>query len=168
MAIFDATKQEKCDMNPKIAALIGFSLVLPVAVANGDTTLKQFEWISGHWCSESNGERIEEIWLPPHGNLMLGMSRTLAGELTSSFEYLRIVMEDHHPSYVAQPGGRPPVKFLRSDGGKYWVRFENPDHDFPTRIEYRRQGDTLHAMIGGPGEDGKEFEIPFQYTPCRE
>ena len=155
-------------MNSRSAALIGFSLALHSAFAHADTTVEQLGWISGHWCSDNNAQRIEEIWLPAHGGIMLGMSRTLTGESTKSFEYLRIVMEDHRPTYVAQPGGRPPVGFQRSDGNQYWIRFENPEHDFPKRIEYRRLGDTLHASIAGPGEDGKETEILFEYHPCRE
>jgi hypothetical protein len=153
-------------MNAKPVILIAYFLALHSVFANAGTALDKLDWIDGHWCSDGNGERIEEIWLPSHGGVMLGMSRTLAGERTSSFEYMRIVLGEHGPAYIAQPGGRPPVSFLRSDGGTNWVRFENPEHDFPQRIEYRREGNTLHAKIAGPGEDGKEFEIPFEYVPC--
>ncbi len=154
-------------MSPKIFALISLACALPTALAQAATTVQQLDWISGHWCSSSNGEKIEEIWLPAHGGVMLGMSRTQDGDRTSGFEYMRIVLVDQHPAFMAQPGGRPPVNFLRTDGDRNWVRFENPEHDFPKRIEYRRQGDTLHAMIAGPGKDGKEFEISFEFVPCR-
>ena len=154
-------------MNPKSIALVVFSLAMSAA-ANSDTTVEQLAWMSGHWCSENNGELIEEIWLPAHGAVMLGMARTLVDDRTSSFEYLGIVMDDDRPGLIAQPGGRPPVSFLRSDGGRNWVRFENPEHDFPQSIQYRRKGDSLHATIAGPGEGGKEFEISIEYVPCRE
>jgi hypothetical protein len=167
MANFGFNKQEKCTMSPKTIALISLGLALPTAFAHAATTVRQLDWISGHWCSSSNGEKIEEIWLPAHGGVMLGMSRTQDGDRTSGFEYMRIVMVDQRPGFVAQPGGRPPVNFLRTDGDRNWVRFENPEHDFPKRIEYRRQGDTLHAMIAGPGKDGMEFEISFEFVPCR-
>lgn len=68
--------------------------------------------------------------------------------------------------YIAQPGGRPPTSFKRTAGGEHWVRFENPDHDFPQRIEYRRQGDVLHAEVAGPGDNGEEAVIGFDYSPC--
>jgi hypothetical protein len=29
--------------------------------------------------------------------------------------------------------------------------FENPAHDFPTRVAYRRDGDRLVATVSGPG-----------------
>jgi hypothetical protein len=153
-------------MNPGIVILIGCVLGLPGAFASEESNVEQLNWISGHWCSDSDDGRVEEIWLPVHGQMMVGMSRTLAGDRTSSFEYLRIVMEDQGPAYVAQPGGHPPVSFLRIDGGKNWVRFANPEHDFPQHIEYRRDDDTLRAKIAGPVKDGNEFEILFAYVPC--
>ena len=153
-------------MNPRIVISIACILGLPGVFASEGSNVEQLNWISGHWCSDSDNGRIEEIWLPVHGQVMVGMSRALAGERTSSFEYMRIVLGEHGPAYIAQPGGRPPVSFLRSDGGKNWVRFANPEHDFPQRIEYRREDDTLRAKIAGPGKDGKEFEIPFLYVPC--
>ena len=154
-------------MSPKIIALISLALTLPTTIAHAAATVQQLDWISGHWCSSSNDEKTEEIWLPAHGGVMLGMSRTLAGDRTSGFEYMRIVMADQRPAFIAQPGGRPPVTFLSTDGDGTWVRFENPEHDFPQRIEYRRRGDTLDARIAGPGKDGKEFEISFEFVPCR-
>jgi hypothetical protein len=159
-------KQEKCTMSPKTIALISLALALPTAFAHAATTVQQLDWISGHWCSSGNGEKTEEIWLPAHGDVMVGMSRTRDGDRTSGFEYMRIVMVDQRPGFIAQPGGQPPVTFLRTDGDRNWVRFENPEHDFPQRIEYRRRGNTLHARISGPGKDGKEFEISFEFVPC--
>ena len=45
------------------------------------------------------------------------------------------------------------------------ARFENPQHDFPQRIEYRRTGHALHAEIAGPRQ-GKERVIAFDYELC--
>ena len=50
--------------------------------------------------------------------------------------------------------------------GDDWARFENPAHDFPKRVEYRRTPDGLHAEIAGPGKGGKELVIPFDYYPA--
>jgi hypothetical protein len=104
--------------------------------------------------------------MPPHGGVILGLARTLAGERTASYEYTRIVVEDGVPVYIAQPQGGAPVAFRRTAGGADWARFENAEHDFPTRVEYRRTGDALHAEIGGPGADGQEIVIPFDYVRC--
>lgn len=124
-------------------------------------------WLAGHWCG-GGGETIEESWLAPRSGELLGLSRTMRGERVVAFEFLRIAAVDGVPTYLAQPGGRPPTAFALSAGGDNWVRFENPAHDFPQRIEYRRSGDTLHAEIAGPGDGGKETVIGFDYRRCQD
>lgn len=98
---------------------------------------------------------------------MLGMSRSVQGERVTSFEYLRITMVEGVPTLLAQVQGRPPVPFKWTTGSTNWARFENPAHDFPTRVEYRRDGDKLSAQIAGPAEGGRERVIPFEYRQCR-
>lgn len=34
-------------------------------------------WMAGHWCVDIGEEKVEELWLPPHGNVMPGPGRTL-------------------------------------------------------------------------------------------
>ena len=143
------------------------SLFLAGMAGTADPAAASLDWIGGHWCTDTGDEIIEEFWLPPHGGVALGMSRTRSGDRTTGFEYLRIVDLDGTPSYIAQPGGRSPTVFRSTAGGAGWMRFENPEHDFPQRIEYRREGDALHAEIAGPGEDGKELVIAFDYRPCK-
>lgn len=142
-----------------IAVLAGFG----IPAAEPPSSL---DWIGGQWCAERGDEIVEEVWLPPHGGIALGLSRTRVGSETVAFEYLRIVDLAGIPSYVAQPGGRPPTTFKRTAGGETWIRFENPEHDFPQRIEYRREGETLHAEIAGPGEDETEMVISVDYRRC--
>ena len=79
---------------------------------------------------------------------------------------MRIVDQDGVRNYVAQPGGRPPTSFRQAAIGEGWIRFENPAHDFPQRVEYRREGNTLLAEISGPGDGGQETVIRFDYVPC--
>ncbi len=123
-------------------------------------------WMAGHWCVDMGEETVEELWLPPHGNVMPGLGRTLNPERTTGFEYLRIVDLDGIQRFIAQPGGQPPTSFRRTAGGENRARFENPDHDFPQRIEYRKEGETLHAEVGGPVDNGEESVIRFDYRPC--
>jgi hypothetical protein len=130
------------------------------------TATPDFGWIAGHWCHESRGKLIEEHWLPAQGDLMLGLGRTVKGGKTVSFEFLRIESTDGGANYLAQPQGSPPTAFRLTASGLEWARFENPRHDFPKRIEYRRSSSGLHAQIAGAGEGGKELVISFDYEPC--
>lgn len=125
-----------------------------------------FPWLSGHWCSQVEDEVIEEYWLPPAGDRAIGVGRTVKAGKTTAFEFLRIESDAGTAVYVAQPQGRPPTTFRLTAVGADWVRFENPQHDFPKRVEYRRTDSGLHAEIAGPGKDGKEVVIPFDYRRC--
>jgi hypothetical protein len=121
-------------------------------------------FIAGHWCAaDGHGE---EYWLPAKGGLMLGVSRTAAPGERTTFEFLRIAIVDGVPAYLAMPEGRAATVFKQTAGGDDWVRFENPAHDFPRRIEYRRDGDALHAEIAGPGDGGAEQVIGFDFRRC--
>ena len=142
------------------------ALSTSTASATGAVQTDGLDWIQGDWCGGTDNERVEEHWLSSHGGLRLGLGRTLKGSHTSSFEFLRIDAVNSVATYIAQPEGAPPTAFKRTAGGKDWVRFENPQHDFPKRVEYRRTGNALHAEIAGPGEHGREIVIPFAYTAC--
>ena len=96
----------------------------------------------------------------------MGMGRTVENGKTQSFEYIRIAYRDQVLSYLAQPQGQSETVFKRVAGDEQWLSFENLTNDFPTRIEYRRTGDNLVASIAGPGKNGKENVISFDYAAC--
>lgn len=105
-------------------------------------------WLSGRWEAASEGRWTEESWSAPRGGMLLGYSRSGRDEAVREFEHLRIQpSQDGVPVYWASPGGRPAVPFrLVSVTGTEAV-FENPQHDFPQRIRYRRDGEVLVATI---------------------
>ena len=145
-------------------AMLGMFLALCSGqVASAEPGL---DWLAGHWCSSDQGRQVDEVWLPEAGGTLLGMSRTLRGAKVESFEYMRIVSDAGIVQFHVQPNGVPATIFAQAARGDGWIRFENSAHDFPNRIEYRRDGDTLHAYIAGPGRDGKEMKIPFDYRRC--
>lgn len=145
-------------------AMLGAGLALASGAANAAGPA--FDWLAGHWCGGTEQRQIEEVWLPQAGGALLGMSRTLAGDSTESFEFMRLVPSGKDAGFHVQPNGVPATLFTISSQGRGWVVFENPAHDFPNRIEYRRDGDALKAAISGPVEDGKQHEIRFDYQPC--
>lgn len=152
-------------MNTK--TLAGLAAATLSLTASADTPPTNFDWFVGQWCADRDGSFIEEAWLASKGDLLLGLSRTVKGGKTASFEYLRIEWKNSVPSYIAQPQGAPPVPFRWVAGGKDWARFENAENDFPKRVEYRKTPGGLYAEIAGPGEGGKELVIPFDYKACR-
>ena len=86
---------------------------------------------------------------------MVGMNRTATPTETQGFEFLRIVAEADGAVLLASPGGRtPPTEFRCISNEGQRAVFENPEHDFPQRIIYRREGNTLHGRIEGQTDDG--------------
>ena len=151
-------------MSRNVKVLSALLLLAGTAGAAGPNS--SIDWIAGYWCGQIGEETFEEIWLTPHGEVTVGVGRSLKGDKTTGFEFFRIADIDGVQSFIAQPSGNPPTAFRRTDGGETWVRFENPEHDFPQRVEYRRDGDALHAEVAGPGKDGTETVIRFEYQLC--
>lgn len=126
--------------------------------------LTDLAWMAGAWQTEPGGRRqIEEHWTAAAGATMLGMSRTVAGEKTVEFEYLRIEQRADGIYYVAHPQARCPgtdFKLTRATANE--AVFENPLHDFPKRIIYRKTADdSLTASIDG-GEGTKTISFAYR------
>ena len=102
--------------------------------------------------------------MKPAGNNILGMSHTVVNGKTREFEFLRIVHEENGDVFfVAQPSGQKEARFKLIAVTEGDARFENPKHDFPQRIIYRRDGDSLVGRIEGNSK-GQEKAIEFPMT----
>lgn len=131
-------------MKSLVTALIGLAGAAQVP-ATGTVDLG---WMSGRWQTESEGRWTEEVWGEPRGGMLIGFSRSGEGAAVREFEFLRIAAgDDGALAYMAQPGGRPPTAFRLTAASGSSATFENPAHDFPQRIIYRRDGDVMTATI---------------------
>ena len=138
-------------------------LLLITSASTQTPTLADISWISGDWQTASGGKaQIEEHWTPVAGATMMGMSRTVAGEKTVEFEYLRIEQRADGIFYVAHPKARcPGTDFKLTRASATEAIFENPQHDFPKVIRYEKRADgTLQAAISGAG-DQREMSWVF-------
>jgi Domain of unknown function (DUF6265) len=77
------------------------------------------------------------------------------------FEYLRIESRGSDIYYVAHPKARTPgTDFKLTRLTRQEAVFENPAHDFPKRIIYRKSGDgKLSARIEGDGTEKENRRI---------
>jgi hypothetical protein len=123
-------------------------LAAVLVAASPAAKVDDLAWLAGQWSREADGRWTEESWTPPRGGVMLGHSRSGQGETLREFEFLRVhAGSDGVPAYLAQPGGAAPVAFRLVRHGAASATFENAAHDYPQRIDYRRDGDTLTATI---------------------
>lgn len=136
-------------------------LLLGNAMANDTLSADDLSWIAGTWVQKKEGRRVEETWTEPAAGTLFGVNRTSRGEATTFHEYLRIEPRTGVLTYVALPKGAPAeTPFAVAEHGDQWVRFTNPDHDFPTSIRYERRGNTLNIQVRGP--DAKGFDLSLR------
>jgi hypothetical protein len=129
-----------------------------------NATVAQLAWLAGTWSGGDGPVSFEERWTAPAGGAMLAVSRTLKGDRMVSFEFLRIVERDGSLVYIAQPGGRPPTKFALTAITADSATFENPAHDFPKMIRYRKRADgSLEARVSDGNQKAETFL--FKKTP---
>jgi hypothetical protein len=140
--------------------LILVPFLLAAAPAQDVQTLA---FMSGDWTTTSGKHQIEEHWTQPAAGTLVGMGRTIVGDRTVTIEFLRIETRADGIYYVAQPGGRPPTDFRCTRMSATEVVFENPTHDFPKRIIYRKAANGgLDARVEGDAGDKVKAE-DFHY-----
>jgi Domain of unknown function (DUF6265) len=123
-----------------------------LAAAEGGSasrTLADLSWMTGSWTTTNEGKVSEEHWTRPAGGLMLGVHRDVDGA-KAAFEFLRIEESAGKITYLASPQGRPATPFELVENAKERAVFANLAHDFPQRIVYWREGESLCAAVEGP------------------
>ena len=140
-------------------------LLLAAAAVTAPASLAPLDWLAGCWRRATPRRVVEEAWMAPAGGLMLGMSRTVSatdGTLVE-FEQVRIEARGDTVVYVAKPSRQPEATFTAITFDDSTIVFEDPGHDFPQRVGYRRVGaDSLSAWIEGT-VDGKARRVDFPY-----
>lgn len=125
-------------------------------------------FLQGCWEADMPQGTVDEHWMAPRGDSLLGVSRTVKDGRLREYELTIIREREGHLIFDARPMGQPGGVFeatLLEDGK---VVFENPTHDFPQRVGYERRGtDSLLAWIEGTHEGGlRRVEFPYRRVDC--
>jgi hypothetical protein len=145
------------------------ALLASACVQAGAASVDQLAWLSGCWASEGGEAGSGEQWMAPAGGTMLGTARTVKGGKTVAWEFVQIrALGDGRLAYVAKPHNQPEAAFPLLSLTENEVVFEAPEHDFPQRIIYRRQGsEGLQARIEGMSKGKlKGIDFPLRRTAC--
>ena len=95
---------------------------------------------------------------------MLGSGRTVRGDTLVEYEQTRIFERNGRLVFGANPSGQASAEFESIEVSDSTVTFENPTHDFPQRVMYRRRGgDSLIARVEGM-RGGKLRGVDFPYA----
>ena len=152
--------------------VVMFSISLSVLSVVAQTpTVESFASMAGCWeRRDKSGTLFSEMWMKPAGNSMMGTGRTVKSGKTVDFEFLRIEQRTDGIFYIAKPKANAeetPFK-LKTPTGNEFV-FENLEHDFPQRIIYKLNKDSMVARIEGT-QNGKfmGIDFPSARTTCEQ
>jgi Domain of unknown function (DUF6265) len=124
-------------------ALLLLPLALIAAQSIPEGAIHRLRWLQGDWVQIDGKRTTTEHWeVDDNGNL--------AGSSASgnSREAMLIARARNRKVYLTSTlPGQKPVAFKLVRSSKNEAVFENPRHDFPQRIAYRRDETGLHASI---------------------
>ena len=148
-----------------VAAMVMWWAEAPAPPAQA-TGVEALGWISGCWARGGGESQTEEHWMKPAGGTMLGMSRTVRGGKTTEYEFLQIRVVNGKVAYVAKPSGQAEATFPVKTMTDSEIVFEDPMHDFPQRIIYRKTAGGVTARIEGT-MNGKPQGFDFPFKRCQ-
>ncbi|MBW1294755.1 DUF6265 family protein [Aquimarina litoralis] len=137
-------------------------MILAISCKNDtSTSASSFEWILGDWVrlNDKENHTTYESWKQHVENEYIGFSYTLKENDTIWQENVRLVKENDYWSLnITGEGENEPTKFKLTEieSGKFVS--ENPENEFPKKIEYLKNGKKLQAKISGG-----EMEITFDF-----
>jgi len=141
--------------------------LLATLAANAPAAIEQVAWMQGCWQMDAGPRVVEEQWMAPRGGVMLGMGRTVRDGTLVEYESVVLREQDGKLAYEAHPSGQPSAVFMASRIEESTVVFENPAHDFPQRVGYKRDGDSLLAWIeGAVNGKSRRVEFPYRRSAC--
>lgn len=130
-------------------------------------TLNDLSWFSGCWQMERAPGRVSfEQWTRPQG-IMIGLAYSLRDGKIVDHEFLRLIERDGDIFYVAIPVRQKETDFKLTSLKGGTAVFENPEHDFPQRIIYRKSDGGISVRVEGE-ENGQTrgFDLIYSAVEC--
>jgi len=123
---------------------------------------KKLDWLEGTWIRTNvkPGRTPHEKWQKISSTEWQGLGVNMKGSDTAFVEKLKVVIKDDNIYYVADiVENKEPVYFKFTAITDHGFVCENPQHDFPKKISYQKEGNRIKATISG---DGKSIDYLFE------
>jgi hypothetical protein len=125
--------------------------------------LRNLNWLQGKWIAEDSSYITMESWRKISEQSMEGSGQIISKATgdTLNRETLRIVEKNDEVFYLAKVNqNQYPVVFKLTETNDSLLVFSNPEHDFPTRIQYNKgMGDKIIVNVSN---DKRSFVIIFE------
>ncbi|HYR10828.1 MAG TPA: DUF6265 family protein, partial [Longimicrobium sp.] len=132
--------------------------------------LARLAFMAGCWRGDAGVDKsIEEQWTAADSDVMLATTRYLDDNTgrTREWEFSRIVADASGITLIPSPAGTLRGRFRMAPSPAGEARFEDPAHDFPRRIIYRRvDARTLVAQLDAGEGSHEAIEFRLQSVPC--
>lgn len=123
------------------------------AETHGLSLLKDASWLLGSWGHTSPEGTLAENWVRANDSVFKGESFFIVGKDTVFAEYIDLGESNGKLTYTVSVKGQnneQPVPFGMTSISDKTIVFENPAHDFPSKITYNKiNNDSLVAVITG-------------------
>lgn len=149
----------------KPVIIISFLLCLASWTKAQSPSIKDLDWLTGRWTAIKNkpGKLRTERWEYLGSGRMEGYGTVKQGTDTTFHETMQIEDRDGILYFIAEvPENKTPVLFKITKTSPDGFDCENPLHDFPKKIIYRKISDTLNVNISG---NGNSVDFVFRKEP---
>ena len=139
--------------------------------SNEFSAIENASWLMGEWQNTSSEGKLTETWEKLNDSTCAGKSFFVIGKDTVSSETIRL--EQHGKTLLYIPtvkdqNNEQPISFFLTSSTTQQMIFENPKHDFPQIISYKRTSKTaLIAEISGV-VNGKKKSQSFPMQKVKE
>jgi len=135
------------------------TLLCLINFISADPGSSEFKWLLGKWVSETEKTVITETWRWVSENTIEGTSVTKNksdGKVTGT-ESIRLLKMEGEIFYLAKiKHNKLPIAFKMTQLSDSSSTFENPEHDFPTKIIYKLTSPCkLEVIIENRKKSGK-------------
>ena len=147
-----------------------FTAAAPAAAQEPSRPLAALAFMAGCWRGDAGTDKtIEEHWTAADSDVMLATTRYLDDNTgrTRAWELSRIVADSAGIALLPAPGGNQQGRFGMTASSAGEARFEDPTHDFPRRIIYRRvDARRLTVRVDGGEGDREAQEFRLENVAC--
>lgn len=146
-----------------------YILILPLLMLMGcsETGPELPYWLEGEWNTGNEAGFAGEFWNIENDTLLRGQGLVLIGNTKHVMEEISIYTSNgalYYGARVADQNEGKAILFKASYINNGHLVFENPGHDFPTRIVYKLASqDTLEVNISGRDAEDNRIITMYKY-----
>lgn len=141
----------------RIAIPLALLLCIPSFAEKEPAKIDSLAWLAGKWSGPMWGGEFVATYNAPAGGKLLSFSELRKDGRAAFYEFEVFEATADGLVFTPYPKGQRKATFKLAASEASKAAFENPEKDFPTRIEYHRaEKDRLVITLSDPhGKSGK-------------